>query len=116
MPKGVNTVQMEIRNKIMCMKRSKELKKPLRKDSVEPGPKGPTPPPPLPSIAAPALLLEQDDVDVVVDALEKQLPLVGDDLLFLGRPQGPDQSLKDLGAAVVVEQDLELHGGVAVGI
>lgn len=60
--------------------------------------------------------MEQGDVHVVVDALEKQLALVGDQLPLLGCLQGADQSLKDVGATVVVEQDPELHRGLAISV
>ena len=50
-----------------------------------------------------SLLLEQGDVDVIVDALQKQLPFVCNELLPLGGPQGAHQRLEDVGTPVVIE-------------
>lgn len=60
--------------------------------------------------------LQQNDVNVVVDALQKQLALEADQLLPLGRLQRSHQCLEDIGAAVVIEQDPELHNGLTIAI
>lgn len=50
-----------------------------------------------------ASFLEQDDLDVIVDALQKQLPVEFNNLLPLGGPQGAHQRLEDVGTLVVIE-------------
>lgn len=60
--------------------------------------------------------LEQDDVHVVVDALQEQLAREADHPLLLGSLQSPHQGLEDVGTAVVIEQDAELHTGLTVVI
>lgn len=62
------------------------------------------------------LFLEQSDVHIIVDALEKQFALIGNQLPLLGCLQGAHQSLEDVGAAVVVEQHPELHGGSTISV
>lgn len=59
---------------------------------------------------------EQNNVNVVVDALEEQFALEVDHLLLLCGPQGAHQSLKDVGTPVVTEQYAELHSGLTIGI
>lgn len=62
------------------------------------------------------LFLEQSDVHIIVDALEKQFALVGNQLPLLGCLQGANQSLKDVGTTVVVEQDPELHRSLTISV
>lgn len=50
-------------------------------------------------------------LDVVVDALQKQLALVGEQLPPLGRSEGPHQRLEQVGAPIIMEQHPELHLG-----
>lgn len=50
-----------------------------------------------------ASFLEQDDVDIIVDTLEKQLALEADNLLPLGCLQGSHQCLKDVGTLVIIK-------------
>mmetsp|Transcript_28364 Transcript_28364/g.90377 ORF Transcript_28364/g.90377 Transcript_28364/m.90377 type:complete len:261 (+) Transcript_28364:1399-2181(+) len=64
------------------------------------------------TIAAGALL-EKNDVDVVVDALEEHLTLKGDDLALLGGAESSNQGLEDVRHIVVVEKDPKLHRGLA---
>lgn len=60
--------------------------------------------------------LEQDDVNVVVDALQKQLPLEIDHLLLLGGLQGAHQRFEDVGTTVVIKQDPELYTTFTVSV
>lgn len=62
------------------------------------------------------LFLVQDDLDIIVDALEKQLGFVGNQFLLLGCLQGANQSLKDVGTTVVVEQDPKRHSGLTISV
>lgn len=71
---------------------------------------------PRPTHLTVASFLEQDDVNVIMDALEEQLALKGDHFPFLGCLQGAHQSLEDVGATVVVEEHAELYAGLTVGI
>lgn len=48
-------------------------------------------------------LLQQNDLHVVVDALQEQLALEVDHLPLLGGLQGAHQRLENVGTAVVVE-------------
>lgn len=52
--------------------------------------------------------LENDDVNVVVDALQKQLAFVVDDLPALRGAKGAHEGLEDVGTTVVVEELAEL--------
>ena len=54
-------------------------------------------------------LLQEDDVDVVVRALQEHLPIEVDDFPLLRSSKGSDQRLEDVRAAVVREQHPELH-------
>lgn len=67
-------------------------------------------------VSSEPLILEQGDLDVIVDALEKQLGLVGNQVPLLGRLQGANQSLKDVGTMVVVEQDPKRHSGLSISV
>lgn len=57
-------------------------------------------------------LLEQHNINIVMDALEEQFTLEVDHLLLFCGSQCAHQSLKDVGAAVVTEQDPELHSSL----
>lgn len=59
---------------------------------------------------------EKDDVNIIVDALQKQLAVEGDNFLLLGGPQGAHQSLKDVGTAVVVEQHSKFYACLTLSI
>ena len=59
---------------------------------------------------------QQDDFDLVVDALQEQLAIVADNLLPLGSFQGAHQRLEDIGTAVVVKQHAERHRGLTARI
>lgn len=60
--------------------------------------------------------LEQDNIDVVVDTLQKQFALEVDHLLLLGSLQGAHQRLEDICATVVIKQHPKLHTGLTVSI
>lgn len=62
------------------------------------------------------LFLEQGDLDIIVDALEEQFGLVGNHVPPLGCLQGANQSLKDVGTTVVVEQDPKRHSGLTISV
>lgn len=62
------------------------------------------------------LFLEQGDLDIIVDALEKQFRFVGNQVPALRCLQGANQSLKDVGTTVVVEQDSKRHSGLTISI
>lgn len=93
--------------KIMCVKRSKEI------ENTEVCKWRPSE---AHLVLGEPLLLEQGDVHIIVDALEKQFALVGDQLPLFGRLQGADQGLEDVGTAVVVEQDPKLHTGLTISV
>lgn len=62
------------------------------------------------------LFLEQGDLNIVMDALEEQFRLVGNQVPPLGCLQGANQSLKDVGTTVVVEQDSKRHSGLTISV
>lgn len=51
-----------------------------------------------------------------MDALKKQFALEVDHLLLLGCLQGSHQSLEDVGTAIIIKQDPELHSGLTISI
>lgn len=62
------------------------------------------------------LFLQQGDLDVIVDTLEKQFRFVGNQVFLLGCLQGANQSLKDVGTTVVVEQDPKRNSGLTISV
>lgn len=98
---------------IMCVKRSKEKENTEEHLSLQVCTWRPSE---AHLVLGEPLFLEQSDVHIIVDALEKQFALVGDQLPLLGCLQGANQSLKDVGTTVVVEQDPELHRGLTISV